>query len=116
VDSAGKVTVVGAYSSSLVVGPGSTALQAASTSLEPFVVTLDGASGETLCTNRYGDPSSAGASALSIAINRAGAGANKDRAALGGFFTRVIDFGGQTTALSTGTATASTSSAFLLEM
>ena len=117
-DSTGAITVVGNFSGSLNVGPGGAMLQAAATGvLETFVVTLDGTDGQTLCTHRYGDSSSAGNGASATAINRGGFGANKDRAAIGGYFTKVIDFGAPTTAMSAGGAgTARATTAYLLEM
>ena len=101
VDSAGHLVVGGQYRSSLVSGPGSDTLQsrADSTTDEPFLLKLDGASGETLCGNRYGDPSSVGAQVFGIAVNRAGTGVNQDRLAIGGGYSKIIDFGGQTTVL-----------------
>ncbi len=114
VDSAGNITVVGNFKTSLNVGPGDASLQAATPAVqETFVVTLDGTTDGTLCAHRYGDPSSAGNGASAIAISR---GANKDRAAIGGYFTKVIDFGPPTTALSAGVNTARATTAYLLEM
>jgi hypothetical protein len=117
-DSAGNITAVGSYSTSLSVGPGSTTLQAVALTNETFVVTLDGSSGQTLCANRYGDAAGSNG-ALGIAINRGAAGLNKDRAAIGGTFSEVIDFGPPTTALSSvippGTTNGSTNG-YLLEM
>jgi len=117
-DSAGNITAVGSYSTSLSVGPGSTTLQAVALTSETFVVTLDGGSGQTLCAHRYGDAAGTNG-ALGIAINRGAAGLNKDRAAIGGTFSGVIDFGPPTTALTSvvpqGTTNGSTNG-YLLEM
>ncbi|MGA7741751.1 MAG: hypothetical protein WBP56_16860 [Polyangia bacterium] len=117
-DSAGGITVVGSYSKSLSVGPGGTTLQAVALTNETFVVTLDGSSGQTLCAHRYGDAAGSNG-ALWIAINRGATGVNKDRAAIGGTFSEVIDFGPPTTALSSvvpqGTTNGSTNG-YLLEM
>jgi len=116
-DSSGNITVVGSYTQSLSVGPGSTTLQAVSSWPETFAVTLDGSSGETLCAHAYGDPASSGNGALGLAINRGAAGVNKDRAAIGGDFTGVINFGPPTTALSGGAVVGNGSTnGYLLEM
>ncbi len=117
-DSAGRVMVGGAYISSLIPGPGLPALQslAGPGATEPFLLALDGASGATLCGNRYGDPSSAGAQLLSAAVNRAGTGASKDRLAISGAFTHLINFGGQSTAITESTSGGSQAYAFLVEM
>ncbi len=105
VDSTGKIMVVGGYEDSMDTGSGGGVLQSnlnagASDAPVVFALTLDGASGQTLCARSYGDPNSGGAGAVSIAINRTGTGANKDRAAVGGFYNGVINFGGESTALS----------------
>ncbi len=114
-DSSGNITVVGSYSKSLSVGPGSTTLQAVATT-ETFVVTLDGTSGGTLCAHCYGDVAWVN-TPLCIAINPGAASPNQDRAAIGGSFTGVIDFGPPTTALSGGAVVGNGStSGYLLEM
>jgi hypothetical protein len=117
-DSSGNITVVGTFTQSLSVGPGSTTMQAVSSQEETFVVTLDGSSGETLCAHAYGDPALTDTNgALGIAINRGAAGVNKDRAAIGGEFSGVIDFGPPTTALSSGAVVGNGSQyGYLLEM
>jgi len=115
VDSTGKVTVVGSFEQSADVGPGGAVLQAyASGSPESLVVVLDGSSGETLCASHYGDPNSNSGVAASIAFNRTGA--NKDRAAIGGAFNKVIEFGGSTTALAPLTTALGSLASYLLEM
>jgi hypothetical protein len=79
------------------------------------VATLDGTDGQTLCAHGYGDPSSSGGGAYAIAINPGAAGASKDRAAIVGFFSKVIDFGAPTTALSAVSQNTPVT-AYLLEM
>jgi len=100
VDSTGKVTVVGAFNRSIDVGPSGALLQVSNPSgaQEPFIVTLDVTTGQSLCARHYGDSSSLGSTALAIGINRHG-GANKDRAAIVGAFSKAIDFGAPTTPL-----------------
>jgi len=116
-DSAGNVTVTGHFAPTLAVGPGSTVLQAGITvGGDVFVATLSGASGDTLCARNYGDPASSGIGTNAISINRRATGTNKDRAAIAGFFADVINFGGSTTALSSGSPTFGTKQGFLLEM
>ena len=112
-DSHGNITVVGAFATSLNVGGDLPVLQAASLSTEPFVATLDGATGRPVCAQRFGDPGSAGAVAQGVAINRYATTTNKDRMAAVGLFTKVIDFGGTTTPLSI--TTGSVQGAFLIE-
>jgi hypothetical protein len=101
IDSAGIVTVVGSFKPTADTGPGSTVLQVAGVSLETLIVSLDGSSGQTLCAHNYGDIASAGGGAQAVAINHT-AGPLKDRAVVVGNFTNVINFGGATTALSSG--------------
>ena len=114
VDSTGKITVVGSFTQSADVGPGTAVMQANSpTSLESFVVTLDGTSGLTLCARNYGDAASKGGGASCIGINRRASGADKDRIIIGGTFTNVIDFGGATTALA---APGAGNASYLVEM
>ena len=118
--STGKIMVVGGYEDSLDTGSAGGVLQSnlnagASDNSVIFVLTLDGASGQTLRARSYGDPNSGAATAVSIAINRTGTGAGKDRAAIGGFYNKVLNFGGQTTALSA-VYPAPQYDAFLLEM
>jgi len=119
-DSAGNVTVVGRFQQTLAVGPGSTVLQAATPVAagtnpgEIFVATLSGASGATLCARNYGDPASVGSAPYGVAVNSRATGTDKDRSAIFGFFTNVINFGGSTTALSGGSS--SGGAGFLLEM
>ncbi len=115
VDSAGNVTVVGTFNVSLKVGPGDAALVPAAQVSETWVATLNGTDGQTLCAHGYGDSSSTGGGAYAIAINPGAAGANKDRAAIVGFFGKVIDFGAPTTALSA-VAQNTPVTAYLLEM
>ncbi len=118
VDSEGNIVVVGGYYDSLDTGSGVLqSNQLPTTSEQPvvFALTLSGASGQTLCASSYGDPNSGAATAVSIAINRTGTGANKDRTAIGGFYNKVLDFGGQTTALSA-VYSAPQYDAFLLEL
>jgi hypothetical protein len=116
VDSAGDVTVGGTFNVSLKVGPGDAALvPAAALVSETWVATLDGTDGQTLCAHGYGDPSSSGGGAYAIAINPGAAGASKDRAAIVGFFSKVIDFGAPTTALSAVSQNTPVT-AYLLEM
>jgi len=121
VDSAGRVTVVGAFSSTADVGPGSAVLTSHSSAvanLDSFVVTLDGSNGQTLCAINYGDPAQDGGGALCVAINRSASGTNKDRAAIGGTISNsTIDFGGLTQPLSAqGTFTPGSNISYLLEM
>jgi hypothetical protein len=101
IDSAGIITVVGTFKPSADIGPGSTVLQTAGVALETLVVSLDGSSGQTLCGRNYGDVASSGGGAQAVAINHT-AGPLKDRAVIVGNFTKVINFGGATTALSSG--------------
>jgi hypothetical protein len=116
VDSAGNVTVGGTFNVSLKVGPGDAALvPAAALVSETWVATLDGTDGQTLCAHGYGDPSSSGGGAYAIAINPGAAGASKDRAAIVGFFSNVINFGAPTTALAA-VAKNTPVTAYLLEM
>jgi hypothetical protein len=112
-NSTGKVTVVGSFTQTVDVGPGSNVLKTsnATGALETLVVTLDGSNGQTLCARNYGDAASPGSGANGIAINRKAAGMGKDQIAIVGIFQKIIDFGGQTTALSIGL-----SGGFLLEM
>ena len=113
VDSSGKIAAVGRFSQPLTVGPGSATVQPTVTPghFETFVVTLDGTSGQTLCAHGYGDPASTGNAPFGIAINRGATGANKDRVAIVGDFTQIVDFS-PTMILSA----ASGSSAYLFEM
>lgn len=114
VDSTGKLTVAGNFRGTLDGGPAGATLQSAlPATLEVFVLALDGASGQTLCAAHFGDAASVGSGATAVAINSSGAGAAKDQIAIVGSFTKVIDFGGQTTALS---ASGSTNFGYLLEM
>ena len=115
-DSAGNVTVAGQFNPSVVVGPGSTVLQKRSAGGEMFVATLSGASGVTLCAKNFGDPSSVGNGINGIAVNSRATGANKDRTVIAGWFGDVINFGGTSTALSSGSPTYGTKQGFLLEM
>lgn len=116
-NSTGNVTVTGHFSQTVTVGPGNTVLQAATTvGGDLLVVTLSGASGDTLCAQNYGDPASTGIGANGISINSRAMDTNKDRAAIVGFFADVINFGGSTTALSSGSAISGTKQGFLLEM
>jgi hypothetical protein len=101
IDSAGTITVVGTFKPSADIGPGSTVLQTAGVSLETLIVSLDGSSGQTLCGRNYGDVASSGGGAQAVAINHT-AGPLKDRAVIVGNFTKVINFGGATTALNSG--------------
>jgi hypothetical protein len=114
-DSAGNITVVGNFSQSLNAGPADATLQATVEAgfFETFVVTLDGTSGQTLCAHGYGDPASGGNGAYGIAINRGATGANKDRAAICGYFNNIVDFGPPTTPLAT---SAAAGTGYLLEM
>jgi hypothetical protein len=113
VDSSDNVVVVGTFRGSLDAGPGATVLQSAvAGTLEVFALTLSGASGQSLCAKNWGDAASAGSGALAVSVNRSGTGAVKDTTAVVGSFTKVIDFGGQTTALST----PGSNLGFLLEM
>lgn len=109
--------MTGHFAPSLAVGPGSTVLQAATAvGGDIFVATLSGASGNTLCAKNYGDPASSGIGSNAISINNRATGTNKDRAAIAGFFADVMNFGGATTALSSGSAATGTKAGFLLEM
>ena len=116
VDSRGMVTVVGNFKGIIDVGPGSAALTSSvSTTIESYVVTLDGAAGQTLCAHNYGDVAASGGGATGVAVNRWASGAKLDSTAIAGTFTKVIDFGPPTTALSGPTGTA-TPQAYLLRM
>jgi hypothetical protein len=120
-DSTGNVTVVGRFQQTLGVGPGSVTLQAnkplvGKNAGETFVVTLDGTTGTTLCARNYGDPSSSGNQPLGISINSRASGLDKDRTAISGWFADVINFGGATTAMSSGSTIVGTKLGFLLEM
>jgi hypothetical protein len=118
-DSAGNVTVVGRFQQTLAVGPGNTVLQAYTSGSggETYVVTLSGASGATLCAKNYGDAASTSGSAPDgVAINSRATGAGKDRAVIFGQFTNVLNFGGATTPLSTGSSVLADKRGFLLEM
>jgi hypothetical protein len=84
-------------------------LQIAGVALETLIVSLDGSTGQTLCAQNYGDAASSGGGAQAVAINHT-AGPLKDRAVVVGNFTKVINFGGATTALSSGA-----SAGYLLE-
>jgi hypothetical protein len=114
VDSTGNVTVVGEFSLTADVGPGTTILTSPSSAiLESFVVNLDGETGQSLCAHGYGDVASGGGGALAVAINRWATGASQDSLAFVGNFTGTINFGPPTTALSgAGNATA----AYLVRM
>ena len=119
VDSRGNATVVGKFSGTIDVGPGKTVLTAKGTqptNLNPFIVTLDGATGETLCAQVYGDAALKGGNATAVAVNRQVTGANQDAIAVGGYFLPGIDFGGPTTPLVTPGAMSVGGSAFLLRM
>lgn len=118
VDSTGRIMAVGTYFDSLDAG--TSVLQsnhnpAYSDNPVVFALTLDSASGQTLCASSYGDPNSGASSAASIAINRTGTGVNKDRAAIGGYYDKVLNFGGMTTTLSA-VYPAPQHDAFLLEL
>jgi hypothetical protein len=111
IDSAGTITVVGTFKPTADTGPGNTVLQVAAVpvALETLIVSLDGSSGQTLCARNYGDVASSGGGAQAVAINHT-AGPLKDRAVVVGNFTKVINFGGATSALSSGA-----SAGYLLE-
>ena len=104
VDSNGNVTVVGNFSGTIDVGPGNTVLTSTGTqptNLNPFIVTLDGATGKTLCAQAYGDAALKGGNATAMAVNRQATGANQDAIAVVGYFPPGIDFGKPTTPLVT---------------
>ncbi len=120
-DSNRNVTVVGNFHGTIDVGPGSTVLTSTGnsppTNLNPFVVSLDGAAGQTLCAQAYGDASLVGGNAAAVAVNRQATGANQDATAIVGYFTPYIDFGGPTTPLVSPAAISSTGDrGFLLRM
>jgi hypothetical protein len=116
-DSTGSLVVVGSFAGSIDIGGSGTGaaavdggaagavdggaaggLQAKNPGSDTFVVTLSGASGETLCAQGYGDlagPSTAN----TVVIDRWAAGSKKDSIAISGVYTGVIDFGPPTTAL-----------------
>jgi len=118
VDSNGNATVVGSFNHTIDVGPGNTVLAStASTAMgkNPFIVSLNGATGETLCARAYGDAGVKGASATAVAVNRQATGTNHDSVAVVGTFLPAIDFG-LGTPLVTPTAMSSGGSEFLLRM
>jgi len=116
-DSAGNVTVTGQFTRTLAVGPGNNVLQGVTpVGSDVYVVTLSGASGNTLCAKNFGDPASSGLAANGISVNSRATGTNKDRTAIVGFFSDVINFGGSTTTLSSGSVIQGTKQGFLLEM
>jgi hypothetical protein len=99
VDSAGRITVGGLFTGLLNPGSGLPALQALGASGQAFLGTLDGASGHMLCAKQYGDSSNS--SGVSAIVNDGrSSGAARDRKAILGSFTRTIDFGQPTSALS----------------
>jgi hypothetical protein len=119
VDSKGDVTVVGDFRGTIDVGPGDTVLTSTGTqptNLNPFIVTLDGATGKTLCAQAYGDAALKGGNATAVAVNRRATGANQDAVAVVGTFLPGIDFGKPTTPLVTPQAMSTGGSGFLLRM
>ncbi len=117
VDSAGRITVVGAFRVSVDVGPANTVLMSHANnpgSYESVVVTLDGSSGQTLCAQNYGDANETGGLAAAVAINRRASGTSQDRTAIAGSFNNVISFGGQTTTLAMPAGTSTTNLASYL--
>jgi hypothetical protein len=119
VDSRGNATVVGKFRGTIDVGPGDSVLTSNGTqptNMNPFIVTLDGATGETLCAQAYGDAALKGGNATAVAVNRQATGANRDAIAVGGYFVPGIDFGKPTTPLVTPGAMSVGGSAFLLRM
>jgi hypothetical protein len=116
VDSRGMVTSVGNFKGTLDVGPGTTVLTSAvSTVIETFVLTLDGSSGQTLCARNYGDAASKGGGGNCVAVNRWATGAKLDSTSILGSFTVVLDFGPPTTALSSSSGS-TVASSYLLRM
>jgi hypothetical protein len=104
VDSSGNATVVSDFNHTIDVGPGNTILTsngaAQPGNFNPLVVSLDGATGQTLCAHAYGDASFKAGNAVAVAVNRQATGAAKDTTAIVGFFAPPgIDFGGPTTPL-----------------
>jgi hypothetical protein len=94
VDSQGNPTVVGNFTKSIDVGPGTQVLTAhTELALDAFVVNLDGADGTTLCAQNYGDATSNATGANAIAINRWASGAMKDSVAIVGTFNKLVTFG-----------------------
>jgi hypothetical protein len=119
VGSDGDVTVVGSFSGTTDVGPGSAVLKSNGTyptNLNPFVVSLNGATGDTLCAQAYGDAAFKGGSATAVAVNRRATGANQDAVAVVGTFLPSINFGPPTSTLLTPQAMSVGGSAFLLRM
>jgi hypothetical protein len=102
VDSSGNATVVGNFNHTIDVGPGNTILTAKATTavgMNPFIVSLDGAAGGTLCAHAYGDAGLYTGNAVAVAVNRQATGANRDATATVGTFDPGIDFGSPTTPL-----------------
>ncbi len=117
VDSVGNATAVGEFTDTINEGLGSYVLTkstASSTSiLVPYVVTLDASTGNALCAHAYTDGASAGAWAMSVAVNRWAAVVNQDATAVVGGFLKIIDFPPPATPLST---SAASGNGYLLRM
>jgi len=116
VDSMGNATVVGEFTDTINEGLGSyvlTSSPAVKTVLVPYVVTLDGSTGNVLCAHAYTDGASAGAWAMSVAVNRWAATVNQNATVVSGGFLKIIDFPAPATQLST---SAASGSGYLLRM
>jgi len=117
VNSMGNATVVGEFTDTINEGLGSFVLTKSTGSsnsiLVPYVVTLDTSTGNALCAHAYSDGASAGAWAVSVAVNRWAAGVNQDATAVVGGFLKIIDFPPPATPLST---SAASGSGYLLRM
>jgi hypothetical protein len=78
------------FNHTIDVGPGNTILTsngaAQPGNFNPLVVSLDGATGQTLCARAYGDASFKAGNAVAVAVNRQATGAAKDTVAVVGFF------------------------------
>ena len=96
VDSMGNATVVGTFTNTINEGLGSFVLTESpgnhTSTIVPFVVTLDASTGHALCAHAYSDGASNGAWATDIAVNRWASGANQDATAVAGEFIKIIDF------------------------
>jgi len=118
VDSNGNATVVGQFNHTIDVGPGNTIMTSTATTamgMNPFIVSLNGATGETLCAHAYGDAGVKGAKATAVAVNRQATGANQDAVDVVGTFLPAINFG-LTTPLVTPDQMSVGGNAFLLRM